>query len=105
MTRDQFLKGLIELAKRDKEFAAIGAYEMLTPRQVSVILNVPIASLRKMRQGTEVLMRINVSCHDAKQPRYQFNKREVIGLLRIRQQPKPSARERAAEIYAKVVGI
>jgi len=48
-------------------------------------------------------MRINVSRHGAKQSRYHFNKREVIGLLRLRQKPKPSAQERAAEIYAKVV--
>lgn len=102
MTREQFTKRLIELAGKDKEFAAIPPFEMLSPRQVAAILNMPIASLRRKRQGTDVLTRIDVSCHGAQRKSYQYNRREVVGLLRMRQQPKLSPREIANRIYDRL---
>src|SRR5262245_5215122 len=104
MTREEFTKGLLDLARRDKEFASIDPFEMVSPRQVSILLNIPMGSLKNKRQGTEVLTRINVSSHEARRPSYQFNRREVVGLLRIRQ-AKPSPQARAKEIYQSIVRL
>jgi hypothetical protein len=102
MTREQFQQALIKLAGKDKELAAIGPFETLTARQTATILNIPMDSLVKGRQGSDVLSKIDVSCHGARRRTFQYNKREVIALQRIRQQPKASAREIAARIYDRI---
>lgn len=102
MRREEFQKGLINLAANDGDFARIDPFATLSPRQVAAVLNVPIGSLRHGRQGTDVLTRIDVSGEGARRRTYQYNKREVHGLLRLRQQSRPSAIELAARIYDRV---
>jgi hypothetical protein len=102
MTRAEFQKALITLAGTDKEFAAIPPFEMLNPKQAAAVLNISVPSLAHRRRGTDVLTRIDVSCHGARRRTYEYNKREVIGLLRIRQQPKASPREVANRLYERV---
>lgn len=102
MRREDFHKSLVDLAAKHRDFALIDPFAMISPREVAAVLNVPVGSLRHGRQGTDVLTRIDVSCEGAKRKTYQYNKREVYGLLRLRQQPKPSAKELAARIYDRV---
>lgn len=86
MTREQLQKAIADLAKRDSTFAAIPPFAMLSPRETAALLNIPMGSLKNRRQGTDVLSRIDVSCEGAKRKTYQFNRREVVGLLIARQQ-------------------
>lgn len=104
MTKEEFQKGLIELAKKNKEFAAIGAFDTLWPREVAEILHVSLSTLRREVAGTEVLTRINVANASARRPSYHYNKREVIGLqiLRHLNAVKQSAAEQALEMYDDV---
>lgn len=103
MTKEKFQKELIALAQKNKEFAAIPPFATLTPAQTREILNVSASSLRSGGKGTHVLSRIDVSSEGARRRSSEYNKREVYGLLMVRQaHAKKSAEQIALEILDNV---